>query len=189
MECLFGLAVSCTKMSLLILTRRIMSSGTGILRHIASAGMFVVACEGIIFILVVIFTCRYGKNEPPLFSHWRFSYRPASAYWTLSFAPQKCINERLHLLIGGIINTLTDFLVFFLPLPIVSQLKMHRRQRTLLCLLFGAGFVVCLAGTVRIYYTWKTTSTFDKTWLSFGLFITTVIELDLGIVRDETLLP
>lgn len=62
MKCLFGLAVSCTKMSLLILTRRIMSSGTGILRHIASAGMFIVACEGIVFVLVVIFTCRYEKQ-------------------------------------------------------------------------------------------------------------------------------
>lgn len=66
---------------------------------------------------------------------------------------------------------------------------MHQRQQALLCLLFGAGLVVCFAGTVRIYYTWKTTSTFDRTWLSFGLFISTVIELDLGIVRDEDPLP
>lgn len=58
MECLFGAAVSLTKLSLLILTRRIMSNGTGFLRHVAAAGMVIVACEGVIFNLVVIFTCR-----------------------------------------------------------------------------------------------------------------------------------
>lgn len=58
MEVLFGISVSFTKISLLILTRRIMVVGTGILRHVAAAGMVVVACEGIIFCIVVIWTCR-----------------------------------------------------------------------------------------------------------------------------------
>lgn len=165
MECLFGVAVSCTKMSLLILTRRVMSNGTGILRHVAAAGMFVVACEGIIFNLVVIFTCS-----------------PVSDYWTLSLTPQKCINERMHLLLGGIINTLTDFLVFLLPLPTVLSLKIHRRQQILLCLLFGAGLIVCIAGTVRIWFAWKTASTYDRTWKSYPLWISSLLELDIGII-------
>lgn len=59
MECLFGIAVTCTKLSLLILTRRIMTIGTGIVRHIAAVGMVIVACEGLVFALVVTFTCRY----------------------------------------------------------------------------------------------------------------------------------
>ena len=58
MEVLFGIAVSCTKVSLLVLTRRVLSSGTGMLRHIAAAGIFVTACEGIVFMIVVINTCR-----------------------------------------------------------------------------------------------------------------------------------
>jgi hypothetical protein len=57
-ECLFGVAVTCTKISLLILTRRIMTNTTGILRHMAVFGMVIVACEGLVFVLVVIFTCR-----------------------------------------------------------------------------------------------------------------------------------
>ena len=109
-------------------------------------------------------------------------FRPVSDYWTLSFQPQKCINERLHLLFGGIINTLTDFLVFFLPVPTVLSLKIPRRQQFFICLLFGVGFIVCVAGAVRIYFAWAVTSTYDRTWVSYGLWIASVLELDLGIV-------
>jgi hypothetical protein len=55
-ECLFAIAASCTKVSLLILTRRL-TSGTGTQRYIAAAGLITVACEGIIFVIVVICTC------------------------------------------------------------------------------------------------------------------------------------
>lgn len=107
---------------------------------------------------------------------------PVSAYWTLSLTPQNCINERIHLLIGGIINTMTDFLVFFLPLPTVVGLQIPRRQQLILFFLFGAGFIVCVAGTVRIVYAYKTTSTYDRTWESYGLWIASVLELYIGIV-------
>lgn len=111
---------------------------------------------------------------------------PVSDYWTLSLTPQKCINERTHLLIGGIINTMTDFLVFFLPIPTVLSLKMHRRQQVFVSALFSAGLVVCVAGTVRIYYAWKTTSTFDRTWVSYPLWIASMLELDIGIVSTSS---
>jgi hypothetical protein len=57
LEVLFGIAVSYTKLSLLIMTRRIMTKGTGILRHVAAVTMFIVGCEGFIFAIVVVFTC------------------------------------------------------------------------------------------------------------------------------------
>jgi hypothetical protein len=39
-----------------------------------------------------------------------------SAYWTLPFTPQKCIDEKHHLLAAGIINTITDFCVVLIPI-------------------------------------------------------------------------
>jgi hypothetical protein len=172
LEVLFGIAVSCTKLSLLIMTRRIMTKGTGILRHVAAVTMFIVGCEGFIFALVVVFTCS-----------------PVSAYWTLSATPQKCINEKAHLLAGGVINTFTDFLVFFLPLPTVLALQMPRRQQVILSILFGAGGIVCIAGIVRIIYAYKTTSTFDRTWESYGLWIASCLELYIGIVSSYKSFP
>jgi hypothetical protein len=191
MECLFGIAATCTKISLLILTRRIMTAGTGIVRDIAAIGMFVVACEGLVFVLVVTFTCRYyilfltslSKTSYVTISYYLLS-RPVSAYWTLSVTPQNCINERSHLLVGGIINTLTDFLVVLLPLPTVFALKIPRRQQIIFKVIFGAGFVVCVAGICRIYFTYKATSTYDRTWESYGLWISAVLELYIGIVSQ-----
>jgi hypothetical protein len=59
LECLFGLAVACTKISLLILVMRVMSRGTGLLKQLAIAGIIVVACEAIAFEVVIINNCTY----------------------------------------------------------------------------------------------------------------------------------
>jgi hypothetical protein len=45
MHCLFATAVTAYKLSLLMLIRRIMVSGTGILRHVTEAGMVLVVTE------------------------------------------------------------------------------------------------------------------------------------------------
>jgi len=108
--------------------------------------------------------------------------RPVKAYWTLSFTDQHCINETANLLAAGILNTISDFIVFFLPIPTVLALQLPFRQRMMLCTIFGAGFVVCIAGCFRIYYSYQTTSTFDRTWVSYGLWISGVLELYIGIV-------
>lgn len=113
-----------------------------------------------------------------------FLSSPVSAYWTLSVKPQNCIDERTHLLVGGIINTLTDFFVVLLPLPTVFALQIPRRQQIILMIIFGAGFVVCVAGICRIYFAYRTTSTYDRTWESYGLWISGVLELYIGIVSQ-----
>lgn len=96
--------------------------------------------------------------------------------------PQNCINERVHLFVAGIINTLTDLLIFLLPIPTVLRLRIPVRQQVILTMLFGAGFIVCVAGCVRTYYTWRATSTYDRTWESYGVWISSMIELYVGIV-------
>ncbi len=109
-------------------------------------------------------------------------FSPISEYWTLSFEPQKCINEAAHLLAGGIINSITDFCVVLIPIPIVMRLKLPLRQRIYCALLFGAGFIICIAGAIRIGYTYMLNTTYDKTWLAYPTWISGTIEMYLGIV-------
>ncbi|KAB8297677.1 hypothetical protein EYC80_001485 [Monilinia laxa] len=165
LECLFGLAVAFTKISLLILVMRVMSRGTGILKHVAIAMIVIVACEAISFEVVIINNCS-----------------PISDYWKLSYSPQNCIDEQTHLFLSAIINTCTDFFVFFLPIPTVFSLPIPIRQQFMLCLLFAAGLVVCGAGVVRIYYIHTTYSSFDRTWFSYPLWISSVLNLYIGII-------
>jgi hypothetical protein len=97
-------------------------------------------------------------------------------------APQNCINEAAHILVAGIINTFTDFCVVLIPIPVVLKLSLPLRQRILCAILFGAGFIVCIAGGVRIKYTYELNTQYDKTWLFYPTWICGTIELYLGIV-------
>jgi hypothetical protein len=112
--------------------------------------------------------------------------RPISAYWTLSFVPQHCINENLHLTIHGSLNILFDFCAVLIPIPIVLSLNLPLRQRIIVALLFGIGFVVCLAGIVRTYYMYKATAGYhDVTWDAYPAWLATAVELYLGIVSPK----
>ncbi|THV52343.1 hypothetical protein BGAL_0082g00330 [Botrytis galanthina] len=165
LECLFGLAVALTKISLLILVMRVMSRGTGLLKHLTIAMIVIVACEAIAFDVVIINNCS-----------------PISDYWKLSYSPQNCIDERTHLLASAIINTCSDFFVFFLPIPTVFSLPIPFRQQLMLFILFAAGLVVCASGVVRIWYIHAAYSSYDRTWFSYPLWISSVLNLYIGII-------
>jgi hypothetical protein len=112
--------------------------------------------------------------------------RPISAYWTLSFVPQHCINENIHITIHGSLNILFDFCAVLIPIPIVLSLNLPLRQRIIVALLFGIGFVVCLAGIVRTYYMYKATAGYhDVTWDAYPAWLGTAVELYLGIVSPN----
>ncbi|KAM5476056.1 hypothetical protein MauCBS54593_000739 [Microsporum audouinii] len=166
LECLFATGCTLTKLSLLFFTRKIMKgSGSPALQWTVVINIWIVAVELIIFILVVVFTCR-----------------PVSLYWTLSALPQNCINESAHLLASGAINTATDIIVLVLPIPSVLSLNLPTRQRIILVLLFGAGFGVCIAGGVRAYYTYRLNIAHDKTWEAYYLWISGTVELYVGVI-------
>lgn len=112
---------------------------------------------------------------------------PISAYWTLSLAPQKCINEAVHLLAAGCINTTTDFIVVLLPITTVIGLDLPRKQVIIVSLLFAVGLLATTAGAVRTYFTWIATTTpdYDTTWHVSLVWLSSLVELYLSIVSDH----
>ena len=115
-------------------------------------------------------------------------YRPLHLYWEVSFKEQNCINEAIHLLVAGIINTSTDVLVVILPLAIIVRLqgtdrRLAPRQALVVNLLFAAGFLASAAGGVRTYMTWLMTThpdhnTTRRAWISWTA---STVELYVGI--------
>ncbi|KAK2855697.1 hypothetical protein FQN49_004932 [Arthroderma sp. PD_2] len=165
-EILFALGSGFTKLSLLCFTRRIMKgSANKSLEYAVILTMVVIGVYTIIFCFVVIFTCS-----------------PISDYWTLSAAPQNCLNEGAHLRASGVINTLTDLIVVLLPIPTVLSLKLYSRQRLVLALLFCTGFIICIAGVARTFFTYRISRSYDKTWDAYPLFIAATIEMYLGVI-------
>ena len=51
-----------------------------------------------------------------------------------------------------LINIANDVLTAVVPIPLIMRLKMPLRQRIGVCVLFGLGFIVIVAGSVRTYY-------------------------------------
>jgi hypothetical protein len=179
-QVLFDAATTFTKLSMLTLTYRIIGSGSKMLRKATIGVMTVVAVQGTIFAFTVIFQCRYIVPPP---QQTKSNLRsPPSEYWTLSLTPQHCISEPANLLAAGIINTITDFLVVVLPIPTVWGLKLTGREQAILVFLFGAGFMVSIAGCVRTVYTFKVTVSNDRTWAIFPAWLSSCVELYVGIV-------
>jgi len=152
---------------MLMLVRRMLSNSSLFWRRITLAAITIVTIQGTVFCITVIFQCR-----------------PPSDYWAVTIDPQpNCINQSSSLLVAGIINTLTDFLVVLLPIRTVWTLQLPKRQAAIIILLFGCGFISCCAGIVRTFYMWEVTRTWDQTWASYPVWLTSGIELYVGVVR------
>jgi hypothetical protein len=187
-EIVFAVACTLTKLSMLLLVRRILASASLFWRRLTLLAIWIVGLQGTIFCLTVLFQCR-----------------PISASWAVTTERNpNCIDDTASLLAAGIINTLTDFVVVLLPIRTVWNLKLpsqhpqsmssdlHIRKllpsrRTVpLVILFAFGFLSCVAGGMRTYYTWEISRTWDKIWASYPVWVWASLELYIGIVSHPT---
>lgn len=168
-ETMFATGITLTKLSMLTLVQRIHAGvANPKWKLVIRLAIAIVILQGSIFCLVVIFQCR-----------------PPSEFWTLSVDPQpECINQGTVLLVGGIINTLTDFAVVLIPVRTVINLDLPPRQKVLVTCLFGLGFLSAAAGVARTYYTYMVTKTYDQTWASYPVWLTSALELYIGMVSS-----
>ncbi|PQE12112.1 integral membrane protein [Rutstroemia sp. NJR-2017a BVV2] len=182
-QIIFTLSQTLTKCSMLALIYRIMSNGKRFKRATIAATALITG-QGLIFIIVLI-QVHLSPARLPKFNERRTNRttRPPSHYWTLTFQPQtECINQVVHLAFAGGFNTLTDLVVVLFPVPTVLKLQLPRRQRIIVVLLFAAGLLVCVAGAVRTYYTYIDTADPDTTWNTYYVWVTSCIELYVGII-------
>ncbi|KAE9969593.1 hypothetical protein BLS_005312 [Venturia inaequalis] len=109
----------------------------------------------------------------PLYAYWSFP-EPAGAV---------CINEGPITMVGGLVKIGVDILITTLPIPLIMRMKMQKKQRYMVCLLLGLGYIVCIAGVVRAYYTWKSFyGTNDPVWDQYPAFIAAALENNIAII-------
>jgi hypothetical protein len=65
-------------------------------------------------------------------------FRPVHLYWT-SVDGAGCSDEDTRLMVGTIINIITDILVVLMPIPIIIKLALPRRDKIILGFLMGMG--------------------------------------------------
>ncbi|KAB8301447.1 hypothetical protein EYC80_003313 [Monilinia laxa] len=165
-EVMFAAACTFTKLSMLMLVRRMLTSASMFWRRVTLAAICIVGLQGGLFCIVLVFQCR-----------------PPQDYWRLTLDPQpNCIDQSSTLLLAGVVNTLTDFLVVILPIRTVYSTNLPRRQQFLVSLLFILGLLSCFAGIVRTYYMYVVTQVWDQVWASYPVWISAAVELYIGII-------
>jgi hypothetical protein len=96
----------------------------------------------------------------------------------------QCIDNATAMFVGAILNTVSEFIVACLPIPIVLTLRMSRSQRYAAISLLSLGFLVVVCGALRTYYIWLTASTHDPAWWAGPHWITSEVEIDTAMVSS-----
>lgn len=145
-ECLYVAATSLIRISILLFYRR-MATGSvskGFLWTVRGIIAFVVAYF-IVFEVTLFTGCR------PFNAFWN----EVNPYWEASHE-YHCINEAGNLFAASIVSVVQDFVVCFMPTILFWKLQLPRKQKIALGAIFGVGFLLCIAGVLRIYYIFYT---------------------------------
>ncbi|KAI8933452.1 hypothetical protein NX059_010066 [Plenodomus lindquistii] len=113
-----------------------------------------------------------------------FQCTPVSAYWEMFkyTDTKKCLNIRAIYYFHAIQNTVSDFVIFLWPAKDLLNVKISLRQRVTLTCMFSLGVVVCIAGSLRIYYTSVYLGSYDAFWHGATTFIVMSVESNFGVI-------
>ncbi|KAF5493503.1 Satratoxin biosynthesis SC1 cluster protein 4 [Colletotrichum fructicola] len=165
----YATAVTSTKVSILLLYRRLFHSKTG-LGQIYST-MFWTATfltSTYPFILWITMAC---------------ACRPVSFYWTQYLGEKgSCINVSLFFLLLGIVNMFNDIVILLVPVPRIWGLHMNKRTKTSIIGIMLLGGFVCVASVVRIYYLNGLFQNIDVTWWMGPSFAWSSLEPSVAII-------
>lgn len=79
--------------------------------------------------------------------------RPVAAAWMVPVpATAHCTNIVTIYLSSAPLNIITDLAILFLPMPILTSMRLPRKQKIILVITFGFGIFVAIVDVVRIAY-------------------------------------
>ncbi|KAH7067240.1 hypothetical protein BKA63DRAFT_581953 [Paraphoma chrysanthemicola] len=112
-----------------------------------------------------------------------FQCSPVSTYWEIFkyIGTAKCLNIRAIYYFHAAQNTFSDFVIFLWPAKDLWNVKISRRQRITLTCMFSLGVIVCIAGSLRIYYTSVYLESYDVMWHGAECFIVMSVESGVGV--------
>ncbi|TLS30031.1 hypothetical protein PpBr36_03190 [Pyricularia pennisetigena] len=77
--------------------------------------------------------------------------RPIELYWQVVPGPGSCVQAQVQLIVVGVTNIVTDFILLVLPLPVVCQMLSATWQRKVqLVALFMLGILIIIITAVRL---------------------------------------
>ncbi|KAK0629461.1 hypothetical protein B0T17DRAFT_457636, partial [Bombardia bombarda] len=110
-----------------------------------------------------------------------FQCRPVRAAWDFTVEGGQCIPFVDFLYANSAISIATDLVLIAAPLPYFWSLKLPLKQRLVICILFGVGFIAFVASIIRIV-SLHNVKGIDVTYYLVSPLNWTVIECSLGII-------
>lgn len=124
------------------------------------------------------------------FAGYLLTFHSISAFWNqvdlgLKFSPGGydfyCINEGADVVANGIVSTVHDFIVAFLPTLLCWKLQMPIRQKIALYGIFAISYTTVVIGALRTYTSSRIYfQTYDVTWEAGNTFLLSILELHIG---------
>ncbi|EED23683.1 MFS monosaccharide transporter, putative [Talaromyces stipitatus ATCC 10500] len=161
-----------------------LSKTNKIFRWAIFATIFVVNAAGVALTMVNIFQCR------PV----------SAAIWFPSGGNAKCFSIVTIYLSSAPVNIITDIAIFFLPIPILTQLRLPQKQKIILIITFSFGFFTAVVDVIRVAYLQSAATSNaiqeadgtgdggnskyhqDFSWYGAYTFMWSAIEINVGIV-------
>jgi len=135
---------------------------------------FVLTCYGIMafcFVYCLVFIFIYG-----------FACQPYIKTWNVYAVEGKCFDMLKVLQIIGGFNLVTDTIILFLPLPLISRLKLRLRQKLGVLAVLATGAVVVGATIVRQVIVITVLSNADQAWGTVDHILWLTVEHNVGIM-------
>ncbi|KAI2639020.1 MFS general substrate transporter [Hypomontagnella submonticulosa] len=178
---LYNPSLMATKTSVLIFYLRLSKNTQKVLRLASWAVLAIVNVAGAVLTLINIFQCRPVQAA--------FDPYPHEAY---------CVPLLTEFLCAAPVNVVTDLAILALPLPVLTSMRLPRRQKVILIFTFALGIFVTIVDVVRIYYleqaiTQVSSTASDNPAATFGdspqfawnasfTFMWSAIEVNVGII-------
>lgn len=159
---IYNLAQIVTKMSFLLQYRRIFQEG-GYTRRVCLWLIIFLGAWGLTQEFLVCFTCVPAGSVIPGMA-------------------RVCIDSLAVYYLTSVMNIVTDFIVFTVPLPAVHALHLPLRQKVLVSSVFCLGFFTCVISIVRLFTLHSAVNTTDPTWDNVPSAYWSVVELNCGIM-------
>ncbi|KAI8945517.1 hypothetical protein F4801DRAFT_124614 [Xylaria longipes] len=164
---IWAVSVSVTKLSIILLYRRIFAVQKSAFRN----WLHVLAC--VIISQIIAITVSNLTVCRPLSYLWD-RLNPGSH--------GTCFDQPHFLLITGVINAVFDIVILITPIVPILRLKLSAGKKAGVFGMLLLGCLVCIASWVRVYYLVLYTTSIDETWVSGETATWSSIEASLGIV-------
>ncbi|CAH0050951.1 unnamed protein product [Clonostachys solani] len=159
----YGVMIAIAKLAVLWLYRRVFAPAR---RSVLEIG---------ILILIVLTTGFYGVTTFVKI----FECTPRDRIWNKTI-PGKCVEMKWILNISGGFNTVTDYIIMFLPVHAVWKLQMNRTRKALVVLAFTFGLCAPIFATIGFVVRLRNSGNTDKTWKQPEILLWGAAELTSG---------